>query len=47
MVDFSSCKFKDLNMGKITPAEYFPNDYIDEVYGPEKVANSKKKLCSI
>ena len=32
MIDLGKYIFKDLNTGKITPEESFPNAYIEEVY---------------
>ena len=37
MVDFGTWKFKALNVGKITPEEYFTNSYLEEVYELEHV----------
>ena len=32
MIYLGVCEFKDLNMGKITPEEYFMNEYLEEVF---------------
>ena len=36
-------EFKDLNTGKITPEEYFMNDYEEEIHEPEQVHTSTKQ----
>ena len=42
MVDLGTYEFKYLNTGKITPEEFFTNDYVKEVYESEHVHTTKK-----
>ena len=44
MVDLGTHVFKDLNIRKITPKQYFTNAYIEEVYEPEHVRTINKLL---
>ena len=44
MVDLGTYISKDLNTGKVTPEEYFTNDYVEEVYESEHVGTATKRL---
>ena len=44
MVDLVTYIFKDFNKGKITPKEYFTNNYVEELYESEHVHNTTKQL---
>ena len=42
MVDLGTYIFRDLNTGKITPEEFFTNDYFEEVYESEHVRTATR-----
>ena len=42
MVELGTYIFKYLNTGKITPEEFFTNDYVKEVYELEHVHTTTK-----
>ena len=44
MVDLGKHKYKNLNIGEITPEELFTNDYFKEVYESDHVLNARKQL---
>ena len=44
MVDLGMYEFKDWNIGKITPEDFFTNAYAEEVYEPEHVRTATKLL---
>ena len=42
MVNMGTYKLGNLDIGKITPKEYFTNSYVEEVFESEKVPTSTK-----
>ena len=47
MVDMGTYKFKDLDIGDITPAELFTYDYAEKIHEFEQVHTSTKQLHTI
>ena len=47
MVDLGAYIFKDLNIREIKPEESFIDTFVEEVYEPEHVHNTKKLLLVI
>ena len=47
MINLGTCKFKDLNIGIITPGEYSMNSFIEKVFKLEHIHTSTKMLCII